>query len=714
MRFFRQIKGLPDDSDTKIGFFELWSKVFLNYVRKDSSDYAKMRPYNLYSNDSNLYSEKDYVSFFYTIDGYPTQLPIDFKKALRKEIRGKVRLSFISTFERNVIQWNSPQMRSKMRTWKTIDEEEMGGISAFNFRENMDKLGNNEWRKASLMYLAKADGGRDRKLFKYRTMMVVSGNRGRGFDATIDALKIRCSNMGLKITRIDSNISEFLKAFSPFSLELSSNILKQCGNTTIPDEILSRFSTYMQGKVGTKGIYWGTDIESGLPVFKQMKRTGVEAENILISAETGGGKSYFLKMLLLQLLGENNFTGTIMDIEGNEYTPLAYYTANNDMVVILNMAEGEGKYFDPVEINLVGDKELDADMFSFSKSFTLSILKVLVGGTFIKSNPWASIIINDAVAKTYHSVGVSEDMDTWSNSKGLTLFDVYYSMKDMYNDVVNKDGSRKDLGGLYSSMKDTEDKKLLEMYKENKGYRDALDLVVASLSRFFEPLENGGTSSHIFQEKVSVEDIKDAKLVVCSFGMRGKSANMIDPIHLALTQLSASNISYMRSIFAQSKEKFNFKVWEEFQRWGSLPDSEKTIKTALTGGRKLGDVNFIVTNNLKELLEEDKFALFDNTTTFAIGAIDNADTRKTLCDKLSIPLLRKELDRLVVKKGSNKSFGSGEMLSSKYDKAFLVRLDKSVSTFTRMELPEEIAKSSIFKTGINIDESTDTSNIVEL
>ena len=149
MKFFRQLKGLPDNSDTKIGFIDLWTRVFMNYVRKDSSDYAKMRPYNLYSNGSDLYSDKDYVSFFYTIDGYPNQLPIDFKKALRKEIRGKVRLSFISTFERNIIHWNSPQMRSKLRTWKTIDEEEMGGISAFNFRENMDKVNSNRWRKGS-------------------------------------------------------------------------------------------------------------------------------------------------------------------------------------------------------------------------------------------------------------------------------------------------------------------------------------------------------------------------------------------------------------------------------------------------------------------------------------------------------------------------------------------------------------------------------------
>ena len=55
---------------------------------------------------------------------------------------------------------------------------------------------------------------------------------------------------------------------------------------------------------------------------------------------------------------------------------------------------------------------------------------------------------------------------------------------------------------------------------------------------------------------------------------------------MALAQLSAANISYIRSVFSKAQGKFNFKVWEEFQRWGAFPGSATTIKTAITGGRK--------------------------------------------------------------------------------------------------------------------------------
>lgn len=700
MNLIRQIKGFADNSETRIKAFDLWKHVFFDTVRKDESNYPKLRDYNLYSNGSGLFSGKDNISFFYTVDGYPKELNKGFMEAIRQEAKEGVRISFISTFEGTRIQWDSAQIRSKLKTWKTIDED-TGDIDEFNIRENIKLLDNNVWRKQSLVYLSDAEIRRKRKLFKYRSMMVVSGKRGKAFDDTIKEVQNYCSSSGIKLTRVEGGLDDFLRAFSPFSLEFDSNILKQVGNNTIPDEIVARFSNYDQGKVGKEGMYWGTDIYSGFPVFKPIKKNKVDAENILITAETGGGKSFFLKGLLLQFIAQSNFNGTIMDIEGFEYLPFAGFVANNDSVVVLNMAEGQGKYYDPVEIHLTGDEALDRDMFSFSKSFTLAILKTLLGKKFMEDNEWASIIVNDAVSKTYASRGITLDSSTWENSKGLTLFTVYDNMKDLYKEVLDENGHRKDLGGIYNDMYE-EDKKLVQMYKSNEGYRNALDLVIAKLSAYFEPLSKGGTRSDVFQSKVSLDDIRKAKLVVCSFGMAGKSADMVDPIQMALSQLSAANISHIRSLFSQAEGKYNFKVWEEFQRWGAFPDSEKTITTALTGGRKLGDVNLIVTNNLRELLDNDRFAIFQNTTSFAVGAIDDSSTRSMLIERLSIPLLKPDLDKLVTKKGDNESFSntdSDNKATSIYDKAFLVRLDKSVTTISKMVIPKHIAETTLFKTG---------------
>lgn len=687
MNILRQLVGKGDKSETVIKAVPLWSRIFLNSANKGNSNYPKFRDYNIYSNGSGLFSGKDNISYFYSIDGFPNELPIDFKEAIRNEAREGVRISFIATFQETRIDWGSAQMRSKLRTWKTIDED-TGDVDEFNYRENIKLLDNNTWRKQSLLYLSDAEIRRKRKLFKYRTLMIISGKRGENFNTTVGEVQSYCSSIGIKLSMVEEGLSDYLRVFSPFSLEFSKDVINTVGSNTVPDELLARFSGYDQGKLGKKGIYWGTDIDSGFPVFKAVKKSSVDAENILITAETGGGKSFFLKGLLIQLLGDPRFNGTIMDIEGFEYIPLAGYLARYDSVVILNMAEGTGKYFDPVEINVTGDEKLDADMFTFSKSFTLSILKTLLGKTLME-NDWSTVIVNDAVAKTYAKNGITLDPKTWYRSKGLTLFDVYDNMKSLYNEVLNFKKGAKD--------------ELINQYKSNLDYRSALDLVIAKLSTYFEPLEKGGTRSDVFKSRVSLNDIRKAKLVVCSFGMAGKSADMVDQVQMALSQLSAANISHIRSLFSQAEGKYNFKVWEEFQRWGHFPDSEKTITTALTGGRKLGDVNLIVTNRVQELLDGDRFGIFGNTTSFAIGSIDDASTREQLCDRLSIPLLKNDLDKIVIKRGNTESFSSDNEITSVYDKAFLIRLDKSVSTIVKMDMPDNIAKSSLFRTGDTSD-----------
>ena len=208
-------------------------------------------------------------------------------------------------------------------------------------------------------------------------MMIIQGVRGENFDKTIVEVKDYCKRTGIVITRVDSNIFEFLKAFSPFSMELGTGILKEVGSNTIPDEQIARFSTYDQGKIGRGGVMFGTDIYSGFSVYKQIKKKDTDAENILITAETGGGKSFFLKVLLLQLIAMPEYNGTINDIEGFEYIPMAGFIANQDKVVILNMAEGEGCYYDPFEIVTTGVDNLDRDLFAFSKQFTSSYLSLI-------------------------------------------------------------------------------------------------------------------------------------------------------------------------------------------------------------------------------------------------------------------------------------------------------------------------------------------------
>ena len=369
--------GFVQHEKRTVNFLQLWDEILTAQLKKNNSNYGETRTRNMYVDLLGMYSGEDNVTYIYSIDGYPKELENSYRTTLRSQCLSGVRISFISPLEKHTIDWNSAQMKARMRTWRML-EQESGEVDEYNLYDNLANMDSQDWKKDSLVYLSTAEIRRKRKMFKFRSLMLISGRRGDDFNNSVKDITNLCKTLNIKISRIIGDIPEYLKVFSPFSNTFDNKILNQCGCVTIPDELLSHFNTYAQGMIGKSGIYWGTDIFSCFPCLKQVKRTTETAENWLITAETGGGKSFFVKGLLVQLLALANFNGTIMDIEGFEYIPLANYLANHDLVVVLNMGEGSGSYYDPVEIIVTGDKELDADMYSLSSSFTLSLFKCLI------------------------------------------------------------------------------------------------------------------------------------------------------------------------------------------------------------------------------------------------------------------------------------------------------------------------------------------------
>lgn len=700
--------GKPHKKRT-MSFVKLWDEVLSALITKNESETGELRHAPYYMDLKGFYSDEDNVTYMYTIDGYPSELEISYRTTLRRECKDGVRMSFVSTFEKHQIPWNSPQMKAKLRTWQLLETDE-DTIDAYNLHSNLAILDGQQWRRDSLTYLSEAEIRRKRKTFKFRSVMFISGKRGENFDDTVKEVTNLCKILGIKLTRVMLNIQDYLSVFSPFSLSYNEDVLKQVGSNVVTDELLARYNTYSQGQIGKRGVYWGTDIYSSFPCLKQVKKTTEDPENWLITAETGGGKSFFVKCLVLQLLASKRFNGTIMDIEGFEYLPIAYYVSNKEKVVIVNMAEGTGSYFDPVEIVLTGDPELDKDMYGLSTSFTLSLFKTFLGD-IQDQDEWVDIVINDAVSLNYTKAGVYvDDMSTWHKSKGLTVFDVYNTLKSLLTDGdASRAISSQFTQSLYEERmgvgKALSDNDVNRLIASNEGYQRAVEMAIAKVSRYFEP---SGTRRSLLKSRISVSEIRDAKLVICSFGMAGKSEQAVDKIQMAMMQLCAANISHLRSVFSKHSGKFNFKLWEEFQRWGGFPDADKTINVALTGGRKLGDVNIIVTNKVRDMLQDDRFGIFSNITSLAIGCIWDAEVRSELCTRLSIKNMEPELERLVVENKDLESYSDGDsILNNPYSKAFLIGLDKTVYSISRMSIPDEIASSDLFRTGISLDDMSE-------
>ena len=610
--------------------------------------------------------DKDNVSFYYLVNSMPKELYIKFKNRLRLECKQGVRISFITDIKGHKIAWESAAMQSRLRVLRQVgDENKSQDIDAYNLHENISTIGRQSWIEESLNYLAVADKQRGRALLSTSILVVISGKRGEVFDESVKSIENCAANMGIDLERVLYEIPSVLSYFSPFSNEYEKKVADMIPGQVLTDELLARFSTYTQGKQGKSGCYFGTDVYSGFPVLKVVKPKEDTAENILITAETGGGKSFLVKLIILQLLALG-FYGTIMDIEGFEYLPLANFMSHNSKVHVINMAEGSGKYFEPMEIaDLTGIEDIDSQAKNLAINFAIAIFKVLCGRAY-NEDFWIDTVINDAVTEVYDKAGVTDDRETWVNSKGLSLFDVYYTLYDLRD------------------------------FREDTGYKSAVGKVIAITSRYFE---KNGTRSGVFKHKVNVSDIVDADLIICSFGMAGKSVQAVDEVQLNLMQLGAAQLSHQRSIFSKAQGRFNFKLWEEFQRWGKFPDSDKTLGVALTGGRKLGDVNIILTNVLKELLDNDVMGILGNITSFLVGAINDEEVREQFCKRKSIPNMKKELDAIATSLRIDEDDDDSEDIL--LNKAFLCGLDGGKYSVVKMLVPKDLAKSALLKTGVS-------------
>lgn len=682
--------------------WKLWDKVISQKYYRKQSDKGYYSDNVAYYDLNGYYSGRDTVTYVYTIDGYPEGLVWDYRNLLRRECLPGARIQFFSILNPYTINWDSHQMKSKLKIWRRI-EDETDDVDEYNLHANMSTIDTQFRRRESLVYLNDADIRRKRQMFRYYTVVYITGKRGETFDMTVKGVLSVARKLDLRLTPVTVELPDYLSSFSPFSLKTTSAVLKGVGNTVLSDELIARFNTYSTGVLGVRGIYWGSDIFNKSISLKPIKVNYDDAEILLVTAETQGGKTYFVKTLVLQFLADTKVRGTIMDIKNSEYKNIGKFIANEEVVTHINMGEGEGAYADAMAIVCVGDKSIDSGMFSFSKSFTLAFLKALMQYTpSSQGNDWVDMVLDEAIARTYLEAGVTEDPKTWELSHSLRYEDVYATVKRFMVDPEAKQAiTAKFTKSLYEQEKGEGvgggDNDVSRLISTNRDYQYAVDYIIAKLSTFFEV---GGTRRHYLEKSLTLQALARAKLVICDFGLGSKSSSLVDPVMMSIMQLTSAMISYIRSKFARKDGMLNFKLWEEFQEWGKYEGSREMVSTSITQGRVDGDINMIITNKVSDLLEDDKFQLFSNVTSIAVGRIKDARVREALVERLSIPEMLPELDRIANanKQGGDGTYTLGDTYAmDPYWKAFLIGIDLYKYKVVRMEVPESIGRTKLYK-----------------
>lgn len=680
------LSGLYGREKRTIRFPQLWDNYIVgNLYKADSLHTTKpIRDYNMYYDNTALYSGKNNIAYLYTLDGFDSVMNIDYRTELRASCTDDVRINFLDDLRNHYIDWSDRATKNKFRSWASISNANntVGAGDEYNYaaRFNRDNLTNS--REESLKYISDATLNRNRSLFQYRSLIIVSGTRGTIFNDNVKRIEDQMSRLGLVYNRVIGHIPDYLKTYSPFTTSKTAYASAHSGSNILTDEILARNNSYSQGKVGVGTLYWGSDIVNLYPVLNEPKRNATDSANYVIIGETGSGKSFLMKSLLVQLFARPDMTGTINDVEGDEYASMAYLLGNEDNVIILNMGEGSGKYFDPVEIHTTGIETLDEGMYKMAYDFTKAIFTTLAvinkGQEYAATVEWTDVLISRAIYKTYQDAGVHEnDKESWNNSTDLNLHDVYNNVK-----LIN--------------LKEDED---------NTDFIKAKQLVIAKLDSFFGSDATQGMFSQ--DKRIDLSDIKDAKLVINSMGLQGKSPDNIDPVRMNLMQLYTAEVIHLRTIFSKAKDLYSVIVFEEFNRYASLKGAKSLITSVTTGARKLGAITFIATNRPRDLLENDAFGVFENYTSIAIGAIADEDVRQKLVDRISMPLMKKELDYITKfskvrqQNGNIRDADAAEVEANPYAKAFMVCFDRDEYAITKVRLPKHIRESALFKTGLN-------------
>ena len=632
------------------------------------------------------------VSKYYMIRTMPMYLQSQIFDYIRTRcISSGVKINFYMYSEPHTIHWDSTEMKNQMDVWRRLIENDpkRGKQSVFDYRDTRGTNIVKERILQSTMYFNKSELDYKRSLCKVSFIVEFTARKDEesllNLSDSLVKFKSICATSVIKYKELKINLPDWLTRISPFSLRKIPEVDKFMSYRILTDDVFSNFNAYKQGRVGYDGISLGIDVLSKVPVLKKIKGDPDAAENWLISAESGGGKSYYAKTMLTYLLADN-FVVTVMDYEGDEYDNIAAYVkeSNPEDVKIVSMGKGSTIYFDPMEISdLTGDNDIDVELKETAESYTLAIFRVICCGLEGQMTLWEESVVSEAIRRVYDDAGVTDDMSTWYLSKGLRVGMVYDVMKDM---VQSKDFVDED--------------------NDNVKHKAAIKLVETASIYF----EEGGAKSGTFKNPMSVNSLYKAKLIIFSFGMRGATASQTDPTILALKQLSVANVTIQISNYCKYiRHCFNVKVWEEFQRYGEIKGSAEVISNAMTGGRKRGDVNILITNDLQAILDEDNpvaVRLSQNFTSMAIGRIRNKEVRERFCRKFDKPEMIEPLERIAKAYNSDNNVGgvvAKTNSTNKYRNAFCLLLDNGKQAIVKVMLPKSLRESKLFKTGVDVE-----------
>ena len=684
-----------------IDLIKMWDDVYDEYRSRYNPERALASNRRLYMDSNFTYSKVQNVTAYYVVDELPPEFEMGYRATFRTMVPEGLSMNFIEDNEIFELNWDDPKVKTRLSVLDEVSDktqEEAQTTSRYNAHKYVKSRQKDERLAMSIDYANDATmSDQDKRyLYKVRVMIVITGQRSEEFTRVLKDFERMCEHRtGLQVRRVTGVIADTVSDFSPFSAEMTKESKRKIRSTFTSDELRAQWHPFEQGIVGYGTTYLGTNIETHSPVFHQFKRDVTDAEIVIILGMSGSGKSYLMKLLATQLAANDNMIMTINDYEGGEYKGLGVLLEKDFPVVSLDLGMGSGRYLDPVPLVPTGDEEMDLTLFTRSRKNVIDLFRAVAGGETLSTYPWIRLIIERGVDLFYSSKGVSQDVSTWSNLAGCSIYSVYEYLKEY----------RPSFDDLLVSVTE-DDKKVLQEEDIRELYKNALQAFQADRLYFLETFgsyfDKSKKLNNYFTKPVYLSDIIDAKLVICDYNMRGVPESQLSELDAILIPMNAATVAYYRTVYPFARGLYNVKIWEELQRFSSLPNAVEILKTPITGGRKAGDINIVASNDPAKLVEKDEYSLFANYTLAMVGKIKSPTYQEKVCQALGIMDLSDELAEIgaVIEEDEGLTAGYDEVHSEPYKKAFILKLNSGESAVVKADLPKYLSDTPLFRTGV--------------
>mgnify|MGYP000984919050 FL=1 len=684
-----------------IDLIKMWDDVYDEYRSRYNPERALASNRRLYMDSNFTYSKVQNVTAYYVVDELPPEFEMGYRATFRTMVPEGISMNFIEDNEIFELNWDDPKVKTRLSVLDEVSDktqEEAQTTSRYNAHKYVKSRQKDERLAMSIDYANDATmSDQDKRyLYKVRVMIVITGQRSEEFTRVLKDFERMCEHKtGLQVRRVTGVIADTVSDFSPFSAEMTKESKRKIRSTFTSDELRAQWHPFEQGIVGYGTTYLGTNIETHSPVFHQFKRDVTDAEIVIILGMSGSGKSYLMKLLATQLAANDNMIMTINDYEGGEYKGLGILLEKDFQVVSLDLGMGSGRYLDPVPLVPTGDDEMDLTLFTRSRKNVIDLFRAVAGKETLSTYPWIRLIIERGVDLFYSSQGVSQEVSTWSNLEGCSIYSVYEYLKEY----------RPSFDDLLVSVTD-EDKKVLKDEDIRELYKNALQAFQADRLYFLETFgsyfDKSKKLNNYFTKPVYLSDIIDAKLVICDYNMRGVPESQLSELDAILIPMNAATVAYYRTVYPFARGLYNVKIWEELQRFSSLPNAVEILKTPITGGRKAGDINIVASNDPAKLVEKDEYSLFANYTLAMVGKIKSPTYQEKVCKALGIMDLSDELAEIgaVIEEDEGLTAGYDEVHSEPYKKAFILKLNSGESAVVKADLPKYLSDTPLFRTGV--------------